>query len=1064
MIFPEWLFHPGNEELRRIAVIAYTSVFIAVVSITIFSILRLLQHDYVLGFVDLSFAIVLAGIILYHRKTKKFDDYLTLFVGVTVYGMFCIYLFFFFELGKATFLWSYTFPLTVFPILGSRRGRIAVILFLIPLSLLLIVNPPLSFITSYPRGFAFPFIPSILAVSGMSYLYEKTRERNRQQLELANIALQRSNEEMEQQVQQRTAELARSEGIYRFLTERMSDMIWTTNLNMNVTYVSPSVTRILGFTPEEYRILPFHERVTPKTFDKAMAILASELEREKMPAIDPERNLQIEAEYCHKDGSTVWMESIINATRDDEGNLVGIHGVSRDITERKKMENELRLKQFTVDHAADSIAWITQDARFLDVNEAICRSLGYSREELTSMTIFDVDPDFPEEDWARLWKKMKKESSVPFETRHRRKDGSIFPVEITGSIMVADGKEYHLGIARDITQRKQEEETLRREKDFAENLIQTAQAIVLVLDTTGRIVSFNQYMEEISGYRLEEVQGKEWFSTFLPERDRNWVRELFLNATDDIQTRGNVNPIVTKDGRERIIEWHDKILKDEKDKMVGLLAIGQDITERKQAEEALRQSEEQYRSLAHTVDSIYIVDAEQRYLFMNEGHLKRFGMPLERIVGRPYSDFHSKEDSEKFAQTVKIVFETGTSIQQDHTSARDGRFFIRTFSPVVGHSGEVRAMTVVSKDITERKLAEEALRESECKILEALEFNKTILNTSSIGILTYKESGQCTYANDAVAKIVGTNVAGLLEQNFHQIQSWKKSGMYELALKALRTGTEQRIEPLVTTTFGTDIWPSLRFSSFYSEGENHLLVFMYDVTERKRAEEAIKASRHQLRALAGRLQSVREEQRKEIAREIHDELGGALTGLKIDLSRLSRSAPKSWHKTKRDSLLSKILEMTKLIDETIGKVRRLVTELRPSILDDFGLPAALEWQLQEFQKRTGIQSDFVSTVEYINMDEELSTAVFRIFQESLTNVARHANATKVTATLYKEADSLVLKVEDNGKGISEADIHNTKSVGLIGMRERALFLGGRVNFSGEPSKGTTVSVQFPFGS
>jgi signal transduction histidine kinase len=239
---------------------------------------------------------------------------------------------------------------------------------------------------------------------------------------------------------------------------------------------------------------------------------------------------------------------------------------------------------------------------------------------------------------------------------------------------------------------------------------------------------------------------------------------------------------------------------------------------------------------------------------------------------------------------------------------------------------------------------------------------------------------------------------------------------------------------------------------------------MYDVTERKRAEEAIKASRHQLRALAGRLQSVREEQRKEIAREIHDELGGALTGLKIDLSRLSRSAPKSWHKTKRDSLLSKILEMTKLIDETIGKVRRLVTELRPSILDDFGLPAALEWQLQEFQKRTGIQSDFVSTVEYINMDEELSTAVFRIFQESLTNVARHANATKVTATLYKEADSLVLKVEDNGKGISEADIHNTKSVGLIGMRERALFLGGRVNFSGEPSKGTTVSVQFPFGS
>jgi signal transduction histidine kinase len=237
-----------------------------------------------------------------------------------------------------------------------------------------------------------------------------------------------------------------------------------------------------------------------------------------------------------------------------------------------------------------------------------------------------------------------------------------------------------------------------------------------------------------------------------------------------------------------------------------------------------------------------------------------------------------------------------------------------------------------------------------------------------------------------------------------------------------------------------------------------------DITEQKRAEEAIKASHQQLRAFAGRLQSVREEQRKEFAREIHDQLGGAMAGLKIDLSFLASSAPKSWHITKRDLFLSKVHEMSKLIDETIGTVRRIVTELRPSILDDFGLHAALEWQLWEFQKRTGIQSEFVSTLEDVNIDEKLSITVFRILQEALTNVARHANATNVIATLYKEADSLVLKVEDNGKGISEDDINNMKSIGLMGIRERALFLGGTVDFSGEPSKGTTVSVQFPFDS
>ncbi len=132
-------------------------------------------------------------------------------------------------------------------------------------------------------------------------------------------------------------------------------------------------------------------------------------------------------------------------------------------------------------------------------------------------------------------------------------------------------------------------EALRRERDFAESLVDTAQAIVLVLDTEGRIVRFNPYMEHISGYRLEEVQGKDWFSTFLPERDHKRIRELFREAVADIQTRGNVNPIVTKDGRERHIEWYDKTLKNVEGNVIGLLAIGQDITERVQAREAIEE-------------------------------------------------------------------------------------------------------------------------------------------------------------------------------------------------------------------------------------------------------------------------------------------------------------------------------------------------------------------------------------------------------------------------------------------------------------------------------------------
>ncbi len=178
-------------------------------------------------------------------------------------------------------------------------------------------------------------------------------------------------------------------------------------------------------------------------------------------------------------------------------------------------------------------------------------------------------------------------------------------------------------------------EELRKEKGFAESLIQTAQAIVLVLDTTGYIVSINPYMEEISGYRLEEVQGKDWFSTFLPERDRNSIRELFLTAIGNIHTQGNVNPIVTKDGREIDIEWSDKTLKDEKGNVLGLLSIGQDITERKRAEIALQESHTRLeRNLKGTIDVISeTIEAKGPYAPGHHRHVSTLTSAIARELG-----------------------------------------------------------------------------------------------------------------------------------------------------------------------------------------------------------------------------------------------------------------------------------------------------------------------------------------------------------------------------------------------------------------------------------------------
>jgi len=228
-----------------------------------------------------------------------------------------------------------------------------------------------------------------------------------------------------------------------------------------------------------------------------------------------------------------------------------------------------------------------------------------------------------------------------------------------------------------------------------------------------------------------------------------------------------------------------------------------------------------------------------------------------------------------------------------------------------------------------------------------------------------------------------------------------------------------------------------------------------DITERKLAEEEIFSSRERLRELAAHLQTIREEEDTRIAREIHDELGQTLTGLKIDLKWLEKRMSKEQHAAR-----GKLISMSNLIDTAIQTVRKVSTELRPGVLE-LGLTAAIDWQTREFQNRTGIQSTVSINVQEDQIDEQQSTNIFRIFQEILTNIIRHAQATKVTILLRLENGFFTLEVRDNGVGIKEEQVRHAKSLGILGMRERALLLGGNLNIRGIAGKGTTVTVKIP---
>jgi len=229
-----------------------------------------------------------------------------------------------------------------------------------------------------------------------------------------------------------------------------------------------------------------------------------------------------------------------------------------------------------------------------------------------------------------------------------------------------------------------------------------------------------------------------------------------------------------------------------------------------------------------------------------------------------------------------------------------------------------------------------------------------------------------------------------------------------------------------------------------------------EIAERERAEEQLRASLDQLRALAARLQSVREEERTSIAREIHDELGQACTAIKMDLALIGRRLTK-----KQTQLRTKVELAIQLVDSMIVTLRRIASELRPRTLDDLGLPAALEAQAQEFESRTGIHCSVIFPKKPLTLDTERSTAIFRIFQESLTNVARHAHATRVEARLERENDRVIFQVFDNGSGFDPAQAREHKSLGLLGMQERALLLNGSLKVEGQRGAGTTLTLTIP---
>ena len=380
---------------------------------------------------------------------------------------------------------------------------------------------------------------------------------------------------------------------------------------------------------------------------------------------------------------------------------------------------------------------------------------------------------------------------------------------------------------------------------------------------------------------------------------------------------------------------------------------------------------------------------------------------------------------------------------------------VQTFLALASVTGLMLAAAMA-----ERGAAEGAARESEDALRRQEALLRATFEQAAVGIAVAGRDARFVRTNQVFQRMLGYTDAELHSLTYADITYPEDLPRNRELMAELAEGkrTSFTLEKRYCRKDGAPIWVQVTVSALPSaDAEPRLFVEVAeDITERRRAQEQLHGHREQLRDLAARLEAVREAERTRIAREIHDELGQALTALKIDLTWLRRRLPQP-----APELAGKVDGMESILDDTAGAIQRIATELRPGVLDELGLQAAIQWQAREFETRTGIACRVEVPAEQPAVDAGRATAAFRIFQESLTNVARHAGATRVLVRFRLSAEALELSVQDNGRGISEGALSDSRSLGLLGMRERATSLGGTVTITGERGRGTTLTLTLP---
>ena len=581
----------------------------------------------------------------------------------------------------------------------------------------------------------------------------------------------------------------------------------------------------------------------------------------------------------------------------------------------------------------------------------------------------------------------------------------------------------------------------------------------LVIVQAGRLRYVNPALEVLTDYTAAELLAGDALRFIHPDQ---------LAAMQQLQAarqRGQTAPLsyetrfITRHGDER---WAEVMVTPTQfEDQPALLGTVTDITERRRTAQVLRDSEERFRV-------VFERSSVGKSLTAPDGTLLKVNQALAALLGYTIDELQQANlrdvtHPDDVAETQAVI--RGLLANERPTYRIEKRYFHKdghivwadvSTTLVRDSTGAARNLITSIQDITERKRAEAALRASEERF-------RAIFDQAAVGMAMVALDGRFRLVNQRLCAICGYTPDHLQTLTFQAI-THPDDLTADLAYvdQVLRGDiTTYSMEKRYLRADHSIIWINLTVALVRDEAQQpaYFISVIEDISARKQAEDQLRHSREQLRALAAHLESVREEERRWIAREIHDELGQTLTGLKMDVTWLARDL-----RPDQTAPRAKAQGILNLIDTTIDAMRGLIAQMRPGILDDLGLVAALDWQAQEFQQRTGIECRVELPADDVALEPERAVVIFRICQEALTNVTRHAQATQVTIRLTVAEHALTLRVADNGRGIRPNEVDSPQAFGLIGMRERTLLLGGTVSIAPQVQGGTCVTVSIPIHS